>query len=121
MKRCLFLAVMVAGTSLTLFGEDPASAKKTANHPNNAPAIEANDPSGNLAMKGDAEIQSEIGISLSDHEISGLQWKVTDKEIDISGNVSNKRDKELAHEIAEAFADGRKVHDHIRESASAGK
>ena len=116
MKRTFILAIVLsamAGSLLAQTGNNSTPSIRVPNH------IDVNDRSGNIAMVGDAEIASEIGISLEDHLISGVQWKVTDNEIDLSGVVPNKLDKKTAHEIAEAYADGRKVRDHVKENVSA--
>ena len=121
MKRFLFLATALAGTALYLPAQQQTSTNPTSldQQSTNAPAlIDVNDRSGNVAMKGNAEIHSEIGMSLEDHMISGLQWKVTDRDIEISGAVHAKSEKQLALAIVQAYADGRKVHDHIKESSS---
>lgn len=116
------LAIVLSTMATSLFAQTHAPADKITTKSAGSPKlIDLNDKTGNVAMIGDAEIASEIGISLHDHLISGLQWKVTDHEIDVSGGVPNKLDKEIAHDIAEAYADGRKVRDNVKEVATAKK
>ena len=119
MNRNFILAAAISAMAISLLAQTSAPAR-SAKH--SAPRIiDVNDKTGDIAMIGDAEIASEIGISLEDHLISGVQWKVTDNEIDLSGNVPNKLDKTIAHEIAEAYANGRKVRDHVKDNVSTKK
>ena len=114
MNRNFILAIAIFAMATSLLAQTSAPAHNTDHR---APqAIDVNDKTGDVPMIGNAEIASEIGMSLKDHDISGVQCKVTDNEIDLSGDVPKKLDKKTAHEIAEAYADGRKVRDHINGS-----
>ncbi len=122
MKRNFILAIVLSTIAIPLLAQTAARTGDARVKPVSSPEfVDVNDKTGNVAMIGDAEIASEIGISLEDHLVSGVRWKVTDNEIDLSGKVPNKLDKQVAHEIAEAYADGRKVRDRVREVASSHK
>lgn len=116
MKGHLFLATAMLGVALSLSGEVPTSANSKQKQPDltKPTKIDVTDKTGNIAMIGDAEIQTEIGVSLRDHRISGVQWKVTNNEIDLWGDVLNKHERKVTQEVAEAYADGRKVHDEVK-------
>ncbi len=116
-RKFIFVVVLSATTNPLL-----AQTRNTATNLGRPSSIAAgNDKTGSIAMIGDTQIESEIGMSLEDHLISGVHWKVTDDEIDLSGTVHNKLDKRTAHDIAEAYADGRKVRDHLKEIATTTK
>ena len=113
MRRLIFLlSAILAFTTLSI-GQDQSANPPAPNVGQNT--LSGNDPSGQVAMKGTSEIQHEIAMSLEDHAVSGLDVKVTDSEIDLAGTVPNKAEKSLAHDIAIAYADGRKVRDHVKD------
>lgn len=69
----------------------------------------------NRDVIGNEQIQSDIQMSLADHLLPALNVEVTDHLIDVSGKLANKADKQLAHDIAAAYTDGRKLHDHTKD------
>lgn len=101
--------------------QDRATGTKSATKQAAVPVAHVNvaDPSGDVSMKGDAQIDSEIGMSFGDHRISGVKWKVSDDSIDLWGTVPDKHQKHLARAIADAYADGRTVHDHVKDGSKA--
>jgi hypothetical protein len=68
----------------------------------------------NAEAKGTAEIQPEIQTSLREQGLAGVTATVTDKEIELTGIVPSSTEKKAANDIASAYADGRKVVDHIK-------
>jgi hypothetical protein len=59
-------------------------------------------------------LQGQIMMSLEDHNLSNLRVQVTEKAIDISGTVSSKAEKQLAHDLVTAYLLDQKLHDHIK-------
>ena len=111
MKKLLAVALFLLSISI-LQAQTPNPANE-----NQVPAIEQNSASTGRAIaaeefRGDSQVQSQIVISLEDHHLDGVTVKVTDNTIEISGKLPDKDAQHLAHDIACAYADGRKVEDH---------
>lgn len=111
MKKLLAVALFLLSISILR--------AQTPNPPSNnqAQAIGQTNPSAGRAVaaeefRGDSQVQSQIVISLNYHHLDGVSVKVTDDVIEISGKLPDKDAQHLAHDIACAYADGRKVEDH---------
>ncbi len=113
MKRLLWLAALLFGSALILQAQDSNPSNDTNQSPKTAQSDMA---SRNLTaaqqMKGDAEIRSDLMLSFEDHNVLGVNVTVTDNAIDLSGKVSNKDEQRLVRDLAAAYLDGRKLHDH---------
>jgi hypothetical protein len=116
MKKHL-LAALLFGFAGFVQAQNSATAPSASNTPTTSSqkASGAYQQTGNAEMIGSKEIQAEIMMSLEDHALSGLNVQVTDNAIDISGKVPTKAQKQLVHDIAAAYLDGRKLHDHIKD------
>jgi hypothetical protein len=116
-KRPFLVAALLFGFVWVLQAQNQRPISANDAHPPNV--VAQKDPSTNRsyaaeAFRGDAQVQSDIILSLEDHHLAGVTVKVTDTEIDLSGKLPDKADKHLAHDIAAAYADGRKVNDHTK-------
>jgi hypothetical protein len=112
MKKLSFVAVLVASVGI-LQAQNPYPSVPTS-PPQDIPQNGLGTNYANAAeeFRGDSQVQSAIIMSLEDHHIAGVTVKVTDDTIDISGKLADKNAQHLAHDIAAAYADGRKVEDH---------
>jgi hypothetical protein len=76
MKRNFIFAIVLSATTSTLLAQTSNTAKNLVR---TSSTIEGNDKTGNVAMIGDSEIASEIGMSFEDRLISGVHWKVAEQ------------------------------------------
>jgi hypothetical protein len=115
MKKHL-LAALLFGFAAFVPAQNSATAP-SANTPatSSQKSFAAYDLTGKAEMTGNKEIQGWIMMSLEDHALSGVNVQVTDDAIDISGKVPTKAQKQLVHDIAAAYLNGRKLHDHIKD------
>jgi osmotically-inducible protein OsmY len=74
--------------------------------------------SSSASAGGDA--QSQISSALQQQNLSGVTANVSDKSIDLTGTVNSKAEKDQAKSIANQYASGKKVKDHIKVNSSNG-
>jgi osmotically-inducible protein OsmY len=68
--------------------------------------------SSSAASAGDP--QSQISSALQQQNLSGVSASVSGDTIDLTGTVNSKAEKDQAKSIANQFANGKKVKDHIK-------
>jgi hypothetical protein len=113
MKRVSFVIALLFASASILQAQN--SNPTTSSSPSQTVAQNGFDTSYSNAaeeFRGDSQVRSHIIMSLQDHHLVGVDVKVTDTAIDISGKLPDKDAQHLAHDIAAAYADGRKVNDH---------
>ena len=90
---------------------------------NPTPTPESQLPQSASAAPDSATLQGQIQQAMTNETTlanSSVKANVTDSEIELTGMVPTRKDKQTAMRIAESYAGSRKVVDHLKVSGKGG-
>lgn len=122
------IAIAVAGSGRPLAAQTPASSPTATATSEPSPGVTASSGSESpipdiSANSANVELQAQVQDALSKvPELSNDNVRVTagDDGLELSGNVGSGRERQAAFRIAQSFARGKKVVDHIVVGAGNG-